>query len=618
MVGLFRSLMRRTSSATNFDLILRNQSHLSGLSDANLTDHARDLRDRLLDGKQESELVADLFPLVREAARRRLGLEHRENQLAAGQHLLGREAVEMPTGEGKTLAATLALTLRAFSRRGVWLATANDYLARRDATTMRSIFELLGLSAGYLQSDHSPDDRLRAYNCDITYGTIREFGFDFLRDRLNRRQSSHSAVPLQRERFSIIVDEADSILLDDARTPLIISEPRPDEANGDVFLWADATGRQLTEELDFLSEPQSTKVWLTETGRSHIRQAATNQILSRLTLPEAYESVSRAIEADRTFYINRDYIIRDGKLVIVDGLTGRLAEGRQWQKGFQQTLEAANKLEITPPTRAVAQITVQAFLRGFPHLSGMTGTAQEAAGEFRRTFKMKNVVVPPFRACQRINIPPTVMDTRQQKLTAVVESVQQMLKAGRPVLIGTRDLNASAELSEALRYSGIDHQVLTANQEACEADLISRAGQEGTVTVSTSIAGRGTDIRLGPRVADRGGLHVIATDLFDASRIDRQLAGRCGRQGDPGSYQLILSLEDSILKAAWEPAQYDRLRKRMLSRNPAERLEFQRTAQRQIERRHRAARDQLLRSDRDRSQRHNELGFDTCLDDLES
>lgn len=597
------------------------QQEVVSLADGAFRDRMDEIRDRLLNGETESSLAVDTFALVREAAKRQFGFEHRENQLTAAWQLIRRQIVELPTGEGKTLAAIPALVLRALAGRGAWLATANDYLARRDATSMRPVFELLGLSVGYLQNDSTPSERHAAYQCDITYGTIREFGFDYLRDRISGRKcrlSGTAHVPVQRERFSIVVDEADNILLDDARTPLIISEARPVMIDEPVFRWSSITGRMLVADVDYLVEPDSLKVWLTEAGRRRIRDSVRLEILNLATMPQVYDAVARSIEAEHAFLLNRDYVVKDGKVVIVDKLTGRLAEGRQWQNGIQQSLEAANGLPITPETTPVAKITVQAFLRDFEHLSGMTGTAQEDSDDFRRSYGLRIVEVPPFQPCRRQVLPPQVLDTRSEKWDIIKREIEDMRSAGRPVLIGTRDLNASEELSGRLSESHIPHQVLTARQEAIEAELIAGAGQAGMVTVSTSIAGRGTDIRLGPGVAAKGGLHVIAADLFDSSRIDRQLAGRGGRQGDPATYRCILSLEDGLLDAAWDLRTLDRKRQRVLSGRIEQKLDLLRSAQKEVERQDSRLRGALLRSDRERSKRHVELGFDPCLDDCET
>jgi preprotein translocase subunit SecA len=588
---------------------------------ANISDRAESLRDRLFHGESEFSLAVEAFSLLQEAAHRQLGLKHRTNQLQVAWHLLCRQVVEFPTGEGKTLAVTPTLALRAFTGRGAWLATANDYLARRDATMMQPVFELLGLSTGYLQSQQTLDERRRAYACDITYGTIREFGFDFLRDRLNQRRNlmtGEQQQPLQRERFSIIVDEADSILLDDARTPLIISEPKVAPQPEMVFRWGALTGRSLVEDLDFFVDPISTSVWLTDQGRAKIRAAARSDILMHVTLPEAYQFVARAVQTERGFLLNRDFVIREGEIVIVDRLTGRLAEGRQWQLGIQQSLEAAHELNISLNTCPVAKVTIQAFLRGFHHLSGTTGTAQEANREFRNYYGMRCIVIPPYRPCQRIEWPAQITNTLQEKWGVIVSSVQRLKRQGRPVLIGTRDLNASADLSAELNSVGIDHQVLTARQEADEAELISRAGEPGAVTVSTSLAGRGTDIQLGDGVAQAGGLHVIAADLFDAARIDRQLAGRGGRQGDPATYQKILCLEDELLRSAWDPQACQRRIQGLKSRGNSSRLSFFKQTQQIIEHRHVLARRQLLIHDREQTKRNLSLGFDPYLDEVES
>lgn len=616
------TIWRSITKLLRSDQIARSSpAQLAAMSDSSITDAAMQLKDQLLDGCWESSLAGSTFVLCREAARRCLGIEHRGNQFEVARHLLTRRVVELPTGEGKTLAATPALALRALRGRGVWLATANDYLARRDATSMKDLFSLLGLKVGYVQSEQSPNERRQAYACDITYGTIREFGFDFLRDRLGARRKqdeggTHSA--LQRERFSIMVDEADSILLDDARTPLIISEPKPSSQDAAVFRWSVDVGHRLEEDVDYLRDPATTKVWMTSDGRSRVRSLAKQDVLSKVTLPEAYESVSRAIEAVTAFHLNRDYVIRDGKVVIVDRLTGRLAEGRQWQNGIQQSIEAANELEITPDTHTVAKVTIQAFLRGFEHLSGMTGTAMESRAEFRESYGLSCSVVSPHVPSQRRTLAPQVFNTRSEKWRTITQIVQEMGRTNRPVLIGTRDLSASEELSSHLSAAKISHQVLTAKQEKNEAELIALAGQSGAVTVSTSIAGRGTDIQLDTGVKLSGGLHVISADLFDSSRIDRQLAGRGGRQGDPATYQQILSLEDELLRAAWDEERYRSLVSSVADANVNEKMKLHQSAQALLERRHRAARRDLLVRDREKTKRNRELGFDPYLDDSES
>jgi preprotein translocase subunit SecA len=337
--------------------------------------------------------------------------------------------------------------------------------------------------------------------------------------------------------------------------------------------------------------------------------------LQHSSLPEAYESVARALHAERTFRIDRDFVVQQGKIAVLDHPTGRIAAGRQWPHGIQQSLEAAQGLELTPEFRPAAQITVQRFLSGFPHLSGMTGTAREAARELELQFGLHTVVVAPHRPCRRMELPAVVTDTRLEKWERVLDSVRHQHAAGRPILIGTRDLPASEELSDRLRSAGFRHQLLTARQEAEEAQLIARAGERGMITVSTNIAGRGTDIRLGAAVAELGGLHVIAADLFDAARIDRQLAGRGGRQGDPATYQKIVSLEDAVLAAAWDQPTCRRKVRRATSRGTAEKLDTLRQAQTALEQRHAAARRQLLAKDREHSQRSRTLGLDPSLDD---
>jgi len=610
--------------------ISRDQSHrslltaarLRGCRDHELQEHVEEIRDLLADGHSELSLAERMFGLACEAARRSLGWELRQNQLQAARHLLCRRIVELPTGEGKTLAVTPALVLRALAGRGAWLATANDYLARRDAVLMTPLFALLDLSVGYLQAAQTPAERRAAYACDITYGTIREFGFDFLRDRLAQRRadglSGEHQRKVQRELYSIFVDEADSILLDDARTPLIISETRPQKCGHHAVRWSVLTGRALEVEHDYFAEPSTCRIWLTDVGRAKVRKLVEQDLLAETSLPEAYELVSQAIQAEHLFRLNRDYVIRDGSLVIIDRATGRLAEGRAWQDGIQQILQAGNGVEMTPETHAVAQITVQAFLRKFEHLSGMTGTARESSGEFSQVYRLDTVVIPPFRPCRRTELAAQVYKTRAEKWNAVVAAVRHSNMLGRPVLVGTRDLQASEEISSRLNEFAIRHQVLTARQEEQESQLVAAAGQNGMVTVSTNIAGRGTDIRLEEGVEELGGLHVIAADLFDAARIDRQLAGRGGRQGSPSTYQQILSLEDDVLSAAWEDSERLKRVRRVINQQMSEKCRLLQQAQRILEQRHARARYSLLKYDRERIKRHRELGFDPYLDDPES
>lgn len=599
--------------------IRRKALELQKFSDRALTDLAGELRDEIAVCPGCDAAQAAVFELIREAVRRCLGFEFRKNQLRAGRQLLARQIVELPTGEGKTLAVTPALAVRALAGRGVWLATSNDYLARRDALQMRPVFALLGMSTGYLQASDGPAERRRAYECDITYGTIREFGFDFLRDRLERRRNGNSSRtgvgPIQRELFSLFVDEADSVMLDDARTPLLISEPRSFRMSAKVLRWAVAVGRSLRHETDYFADPKSLVVWLTDSGRSSVRQAIDRTVAAETTLPEAYRAVSQAIQAEAAFRLDRDYVLRDGRLVIVDQSTGRLAEGREWQDGFQQMLQAANRLEITPTARPAAQITVQALLRKFEHLSGMTGTAWESRKEFTRLYRLRTVVVPPFRPCQRRELETKVFNTRREKWDEIVAIVSRSAANGRPVLIGTRDLRASRELSSQLSEQRISHQLLTAEHVEQEAELIAAAGRKGMVTVSTNIAGRGTDIRLDADAEQLGGLEVIASDMFDAARIDRQLAGRAGRQGAPGTYQKILSLEDDLLTAAWELDEVRQVTRCAAGWSSSAKHRLQRQAQRELEHRHAQARWALLLQDRERTRRLEELELDPCLDD---
>ena len=555
------------------------EEELKGLSAGELRKRSLALRYRAKSGVPLHDLLPEGYAMVREAARRTLNMRHFDTQILGGIAMFNRAIAEMQTGEGKTLTATLPLYLAAMPGRGAHLATVNDYLARRDAEWMRPVYEMLGLSVGVVESQMDQNQRRKEYACDVTYGTAKEFGFDFLRDRLLLRRIGEGQTdflgrmlgldtggagdqPVQRGHYFCLVDEADSILIDEARTPLIISA-LPTEAERTMvklYQWCAEAARQLREDDHYEVDHEKKTIELTAEGRRTVRDLEKPPGLSSIGMITIYEAVERAIKAERDFQLDRHYVVRDGEIVIVDEFTGRLAEGRKWRAGLHQAIEAKEGIEVTVATGQAARITVQDYFSLYEHLSGMTGTAISSARELRKIYKLQVVPIPTNRPPVRERLPDQIFPDEHAKWQAIVEEVREMHARGRPILIGTRSIDKSEHLSELLKQAGIGHQVLNARHVAEEANIIAAAGQEGRVTVSTNMAGRGTDIKLGPGVPDIGGMHVILTELHESARIDRQLIGRCGRQGDPGTYRRFLALDDDILETGFGPKKAEKLK----------------------------------------------------------
>ncbi len=626
--------MRRLSEHVNRVLDLEGES--SALTATELAERSLSLRYRAKCGEPLERLLPEAFTLVREAARRTLGLTHFRVQLLAGAALNAGAIAEMQTGEGKTLTATLPLYLRGLVGKGAHLATANDYLACRDADWMRPVFGALGFSVGAVAAATPRANRQLAYACDVTYGTAREFGFDFLRDRLQSRDAAEAAkffynlVPdagegppperVQRELQFAIVDEADSLLIDEARIPLIIST-RPSAAAAaerDAYEWSAGVAPRFVADEHFTSDPIRKQIELTAAGRQLLRTLPKPPQLDSQKLTSLYEFVERAICVEREFLRDREYVVSAGKIVIVDEFTGRIAEGRQWRDGIHQAVEAREGLEVSVAGGSVARITVQEFFALYRGLGGMTGTASGAAGEFRKAYGLSAISIPTNRPSQRRCLADRVFAATDAKWAAVVDEVRAMHSLGRPVLIGTRSIDKSEQLAARLAAAGIEHAVLHARKLADEAAIVARAGQPGHVTVATNMAGRGTDIRLAPGVSEIGGLHVIGTELHDSSRIDWQLFGRCGRQGDPGSCRQFVSLDDELLEQGLGTERAAALRRLPPDELPQERcLALFRKAQRKIERRHFRARHLLLKHAERRHRMHERLGQDPYLDAVE-
>lgn len=616
--------------------IERFSDELRTLPDADLRKLSLSLQYRAKSGEALTQLLPEAFALVREAGDRTLKMRHFEVQLLGGIALFHRSIAEMQTGEGKTLTATLSLYLLSLAGKGVHLATVNDYLARRDAEWMRPIYELLGVTVGVVETQMNNDQRRKAYDCAITYGTAKEFGFDFLRDRLLIRKTTEGQSdlisflleqneqtggdkPVQRPPYFALVDEADSVLIDEARTPLIISALPTEEQKSEaaLFTWGADHAPKFSEETHYSFDRKTQKIELNGEGRRLVRNLPRGAATDAVGMLALYDTIELAIRAELCFLRDRHYVVRDGEIVIVDEFTGRLAEGRKWRDGLHQAIEAKERIEVTLATGHAARVTIQDYFQRYPFLAGMTGTASTSARELHKIYKLRVIPIPTHRPPIRQQLPAQVHGTRDAKELAIVGEVLEAHQSGRPILIGTRSIDKSLSLSAKLKAAGIAHQVLTAYQVDVEAEIVAQAGQAGKVTVSTNMAGRGTDIKLGEGVPELGGLHVICTELHDSARIDRQLIGRCGRQGDPGTYRQYLALDDDILTMGLGPKRGVKLKSRgeaAPERQFDSHLGLFRGAQRKIERRHFKDRKLLMYHERERKKVQLQMGQDPYLD----
>ena len=518
------------------------ESTISQLSDDQLKAKTHYFRDLLSKGQTLDQILPEAFAVVREASKRVLKMRHFDVQMIGGIVLHEGKISEMGTGEGKTLVATLPVYLNALTGKGVHVVTVNDYLARRDREWMGPLYEFLGLTIGVIQHGVEPKDRQKAYQSDITYGTNNEFGFDFLRDNMVRR-SEHR---VQRELNFAIVDEVDSILIDEARTPLIISGPS-DEST-DKYVTIDRIIPSLVRSEDYEIEEKTRSVSLTDKGNQKIEKLLNVENFYDPSNVELVHHVNQALRAHVLFKIDVDYVVKDGEVIIVDEFTGRLMPGRRFSDGLHQALEAKEKVKVEEENQTLATVTFQNYFRMYTKLAGMTGTALTEMQEFFQIYKLNVVSVPTNRPNIRKNFPDRVYRTEREKFGAVVSEIIECHKQGQPVLVGTVSIEKSEQLSSLLRRSGVLHKVLNAKYHEMEAEIIKQAGQRSAVTIATNMAGRGTDIVLGEGVQALGGLHVIGTERHEARRIDNQLRGRCGRQGDPGSSRFYLSMEDDLLR----------------------------------------------------------------------
>jgi preprotein translocase subunit SecA len=515
---------------------------IQAMSDDQLAGQSGRLKARLANGEPLDDLLPEAFATVREASVRTLKMRHYDVQLIGGMVLHNGKIAEMKTGEGKTLVATLPAYLNALTGRGVHVITVNDYLAKRDTEWMGQIFTFLGMSVGTVQ--HGLDDRQRrqAYGADITYGTNNEFGFDYLRD--NMKFDAQSLV--QRHLNYAIVDEVDSILIDEARTPLIISGPA--EKSTQLYYQINGIIPKLKVEVDYKIDEKARSATLTEEGVAHAEQILKVDNLYDPSNIELLHHTNQALKAHTLFKRDVDYIVKDGEVIIVDEFTGRLMPGRRYSEGLHQALEAKENVRIENENQTLATITFQNYFRMYDKLAGMTGTADTEAAEFKKIYNLEVMVIPTNQPMIRTDFPDVIYKTRREKFNAAIEEIKALHHKGQPVLVGTVSIDISEQLSAKLKKQGIAHEVLNAKNHEKEAEIISMAGQKGAVTISTNMAGRGTDIVLGPGVTQLGGLHILGTERHESRRIDNQLRGRSGRQGDPGSSRFYLALEDDLLR----------------------------------------------------------------------
>ena len=536
---------------------------MQGLSDAELTDLGREMRTRATGGESLDSLLPESFALTREVAKRQLGQRHYDVQLVGGAVLHSGRIAEMRTGEGKTLTATLAVALNAFTGRGVHVVTVNDYLAKRDAQWMGKIYHALGLSVACIQHEsafqydpewQSEDERLahlrpisrrEAYYSDITYGTNNEFGFDYLRDNMVTTPERM----VQRELIFAIVDEVDNILIDEARTPLIISGPA-EQATDRYYQFAQVV-KALKPGKDFEVDEKHKSATLTEGGIDRVEQLIQipeGESIYDERYIELTHYLEQALKAQANYHRDKDYIVRDGEVIIVDEFTGRMMMGRRYSEGLHQAIEAKEGVRVRRQNVTLATITFQNYFRMYEKLAGMTGTAKTEAEEFRRIYALDVVVIPTNKPIVRDDAGDLVFKNERGKFLAVVNDIEEKRANGRPILVGTASIEASERLSKLLEARKIPHEVLNAKQHEREAAIVAQAGQPGNVTIATNMAGRGTDIVLGPGVQAAGGLHIIGTERHESRRIDNQLRGRAGRQGDPGSSRFYVSLEDELMR----------------------------------------------------------------------
>lgn len=524
------------------DSIGKYESSLQSLSDSSLANKTAEFRSRLDKGELLDDLLPEAFAVVREASRRVLGMRHFDVQLLGGIVLHRGNIAEMRTGEGKTLVATLPVYLNALTQKGVHVITVNDYLAKRDSEWMGQVYKFLGMSVGLVAHNLDYNQRKQAYNADITYGTNNEFGFDYLRDNM----VVHLEQMVQRPLNYGIVDEVDSILIDEARTPLIISGPG--ERSTDNYYTLAKIAPKMEKDVDFTMDEKAKTIAPTEIGIAKVEKWLGVENLYDSDHLELNHLLNQSLRANFMMSRDKDYVVKDNEVVIVDEFTGRLMFGRRYSDGLHQSIEAKEGLKVERESQTLASITFQNYFRMYAKLSGMTGTAKTEEQEFNKIYGLEVYVIPSNKKVSRVDLPDLIYKTKAAKYRAVIKEIVKRHATGQPMLVGTTSITQSEELGDLLKKQGIKHNVLNAKFHEKEAEIIAQAGQKDQVTIATNMAGRGTDIVLGEGVAELGGLHIIGTERHESRRIDNQLRGRAGRQGDPGSTQFFLSLEDDLMR----------------------------------------------------------------------
>lgn len=614
------------------------ESEMQALSDAELRKASLDLRWRVKGGESVEKLIPRAYALVREAAQRTVGMRHHDVQLLGGVAMTKQAIIEMEPGEGKTLVATLPTYLYALAGRGVHVMTVNDYLAQRDAELMSPVYNLLGMRVGITNPDFDKNTRRDAYACDITYGTATQFGFDFLQDRLAVGgdasaqggaasllfgEPGKSDSTMQRGHHCALIDEADSVLIDDARTPLIISAPssEPDQKIVETYQWAARHANEFIENTDFTRNPEKKTLELKREGRWKVRALPMPKLVRETSLEELYEYIERAIKVLLDFHRDQQYVIMEDEVQLVDEGTGRIMHGRKLRGGLHQAIEAREQVPVTVGTSQAARTTIQSYFLRYSNLLGMTGTIWSSRWEVKRIYNLTAVRIPTHYPSKRNRMVDQMYTHGEARWAAVVAEACRLHKSKRPVLIGTRSIDSSEHVSKLLRSAGIKHHVLNAKEHAKEAEIISKAGDLGAVTIATNMAGRGTDIKVNEEVDAMGGLHVIGTERHDSERVDNQLVGRSGRHGAPGSSQFFISLDDQLLegfglaKARKIRKMYQEEANGKAQKNHLAKL--MRKAQRKIERKHARGRAQLMKFEKRRTEMQENMGLDPFLNTAE-
>lgn len=593
-------------------------AELTEVPDDELGRRARGCRHHVQRTDFDERVITEVFALVREIAGRVHGLRHHPVQILGAIAMSQGWIAEMRTGEGKTLTSLMTMTMFALKGHGCHVFTANEYLAERDRDFAAPVLNWFGLTAAVLLPLAQGADRSACYRADVTFGSEKEFGFDFLRDRLSSLSEPGRSESIQRGHCHAIVDEADCILIDQASTPLIISCPQPPSAvDLELFRWSELFAGDLAGTDDYILDPRQQSARLTQRGCRKLRLMHKPDLVCQLSTETIFAQVERAISARHFYRESQEYIVIDQRVEVIDAGTGRLLPGRKWQDGLQQAIEIQAGLPPSDSTGSAARITLQSYLQKYQFLCGMTGTAAEARGELRHIYGLAVMPIACHHPCLLRQVPPRIFATRQHKWSALMSDLEQIAATGRAVLVGTTSISSSEDCADQLRSRGLDVQILHAKQHREESEIIRMAGQPGRITVATNMAGRGTDIKLHPDVRAAGGLHVVLTEMNRSARIDHQLSGRAARQGDPGSSQIFVSLEDDLLSILG-PRQIERLKRRAqryaLGELSSTWISWFQLAQRHFERRGEHERRQLLLHERHQREMLAPLGLDPTIE----